>query len=576
MILQSLHQLYDRLSDAQEYGIAPEGCSSQKVSFKIVIKEDGSLLEPQSVDPKVPTQVLGGAKPSGAGINPCFLWDNQTYLLGRQPEDKKPGFGEARFEAFKKRHLEAENQIDSPKFSAVCRFLESWAPERISNFPLLDEIGTGFGVFQIQGERGYVHDDPAILRWWNENRPKGAESERGQCLITGEDDMAIARLHPKIKGGASLVSFNDSAYDSYGKSQSNNSPVSVDAAFRYGSALNALLAGPVRSRHCIRIGDTTCVFWTEKPSLIEDCFAELFGSGSHATEEIQDEGKLDQMTRLLTAIRSGGRYEEWGDASPDTPFYLLGLAPNAARLSVRFFHRSTIDDLVSKLHEHHKCLSIARQFEKQVGKRLPDPEFPAVWQLLRETARTSDDIPPLLGGALTRAIVEGTKYPEGLYSAVIRRIHADRTITYLRAAILKAVLLRNHQIETAIMLDKSQTDPAYRLGRLFSTLEKTQEDALGELNASATPASVFPRLLRNYQHHLAKMPSGKISEKIGLDGARNAKRAREQLIQEILDPVESTGFPTQLNLKDQGRFALGYYHQRKDFFTSNADKEQHQ
>jgi len=209
-----------------------------------------------------------------------------------------------------------------------------------------------------------------------------------------------------------------------------------------------------------------------------------------------------------------------------------------------------------------------REFTEVKGKRPPDPEFPAVWQVLRETARVSDEIPPLLGGALARAIVEGVEYPEALFSAVIRRIQADRSINYLRAATLKATLVRNHQLEIPTMLDPNQTEPAYRLGRLFSALEKTQEDALGGVNAgirdrfysaaSATPASVFPRLLRTYQHHLAKLGGG-------------LKVRREQLIQEILDPIQE--FPPQLNLKRQGLFAIGYYQQRKDFFTKKETEQ---
>ena len=207
-------------------------------------------------------------------------------------------------------------------------------------------------------------------------------------------------------------------------------------------------------------------------------------------------------------------------------------------------------------------MEIVREFAAPVGKRQADSEFPAIWQILRETARVADEIPPLLGGALARSILEGTPYPEGLYAAIIRRIRADRTVNYLRAAILKATLVRNHQQTIPIMLDQTNTDPAYLLGRLFSTLEKTQEDALGNLNAgirdrfyssaSATPAAVFPRLLRTYQHHLS-----------GLNGG--AKVNRERLIQEIISSVAASGFPNQLSLKNQGIFAIGYYHQRKDF-----------
>ena len=577
MILQSLNELYSRLAADPAYEIAPPGFSPQKICFRMVLKTDGSLFDIQdarSPDEKGKMQntlmlVPGEAKPPGAGINPCLLWDNQTYLLGRQPEDKADGFGLSRFEAFRQRHLELESTIKDLSFSAVCRFLEQWNSERITDFPILNDLGTGFGIFQLQGEKKAVHESSAVQEWWLLSQAAEVPGDLGQCLLTGEE-LPIARLHPKIKGvtgaqaaGASIVSFNANAYESYGKAQSYNAPVSEAAAFRYGTALNSILTGPKSQKHRIRIGDTTTVFWTEKPSIVEDCFANIFAGGSQATEEVQDETKRGQLQRVLEAIRSGGKYQELGE-SGDTQFHILGLAPNAARISIRFYHRSTVADLLAKLHDHQRCLEIVRQFTEQTGSRFPDPEFPALWQIIRETARAADEIPPLLGGALARAIIEGTPYPEGLFSAIIRRIHADRTINYLRAATLKAVLTRNHKLDIPIMLDTENIDPAYLLGRLFAALEKTQEDALGNVNAgirdrfysaaSSTPASVFPRLLRTYQHHLSKLNGG-------------AKVNRERMVQEIVASVDASGFPNQFALKKQGIFAIGYYHQRKDFFT---------
>jgi CRISPR-associated protein Csd1 len=577
MILQSLNELYSRLAADPAYEIAPPGFSPQKICFRMVLKTDGSLFDIQ--DARTPDEkgkmqntlmlVPGEAKPPGAGINPCLLWDNQTYLLGRQPEDKADGFGLSRFEAFRQRHLELESTIKDPSFSAVCRFLEQWNSDRITEFPILNDLGTGFGIFQLQGEKKAVHESAAVQEWWLLSQAAEVPGALGQCLLTGKE-LPIARLHPKIKGvtgaqaaGASIVSFNANAYESYGKVQSYNAPVSEAAAFRYGTALNSLLSGPKSQKHRIRIGDTTTVFWTEKPSIVEDCFASIFAGGSQSAEEVQDETKRGQLQRVLEAIRSGGKYQELGE-SGETQFHILGLAPNAARISIRFYHRSTVADLLAKLHDHQRCLEIVRQFTEQTGSRFPDPEFPALWQIIRETARAADEIPPLLGGALARAIIEGTPYPEGLFSAIIRRIHADRTINYLRAATLKAVLTRNHKLDIPIMLDTENTDPAYLLGRLFAALEKTQEDALGNVNAgirdrfysaaSSTPASVFPRLLRTYQHHLSKLNGG-------------AKVNRERMVQEIVASVDASGFPNQFALKKQGIFAIGYYHQRKDFFT---------
>lgn len=592
MILQALNHLYGRLEQDKTYGIALPGFSLQKISFRVVIKEDGSFLDPEdarSLNEKRKPQttemeVPGAAKPSGSGINPRFLWDNQTYMLGRQPEDKKDGFGQERFDAFKDHHLKSEQEIDCPAFSAVCRFLEKWDPSKIDEFQILKDVGPGFGVFQILGQKNDVHETPEILNWWRNNRPKEESGLLGQCLITGETKVPIARLHPKIKGvtgaqssGAPIVSFNDTAYESYMNypphgpkgPQGKVSPIGEEAAFQYGTALNALLTGPMAKKHRLRIGDTTCVFWTERKSETEDVFADVLGGGSTSVEEAQDTEQRERIERFLRALRSGTGFAE-SHVSLNTPFYLLGLAPNAARISIRFFHRSSIKELLTKLKKHQECIKIVREFEESKGKRPADPEFPAIWQMLNQTARVSDEIPPLLGGALTRAIIEGTPYPEGLFTAVIRRIHADRKVNYLRATLLKAVLLRNHKINIPIMLDPNQTDSAYLLGRLFAALEKTQEEALPSIkttirdsfysSASATPASVFPRLLRTYQHHLAKLTGG-------------AKVNREKLVQEIMDSVQSKGFPTQLNLRSQGVFAIGYYHQRKDFYTKKENKE---
>jgi len=596
MILNALNDLYSRLVEDPDYEVAKPGYSPQNISFRVVLKSDGTLFAIQ--DARIPDDkgkpraekqlVLGEAKPPGAGINPGLLWDNTAYMLGYKKPDKdeaKAAKEAARavesYAAFCDAHLVLEKEINHPHFSAVCRFLENWTPERTAEYveahPEIDELSTGFGIFSIQGESKPVNAIPEILQWWD-NRTPEADISLGQCLITGVASVPIARLHPKIKSvtgaqsaGASLVSFNAPAYESYGKDQSFNAPVSEIAAFQYGTALNSLLNGPKSSKHRIRIGDTTCVFWTDQPSVLEDVFGLFATEGSNAPTQAQDEDTRSKLETLLKAIRLGGKAEsDLGIDPNETNFYLLGLAPNAARLSVRFFHRSTIGELLENLRSHHRDISIVREWETTKGKRLPDPEFPAYWQLLNQTARVSDEIPPLLGGALMRSILEGISYPEALYSSVIRRIRADRTVNYLRAAIIKGTLTRNHNQTITTMLDTENTDPAYLLGRLFATLEKTQYDALGDLNAglrdkfyssaSATPASVFPRILRTYQHHLAKLNGGQ-------------KVNREKLVQNILDGIPATGFPHNLNLKSQGIFALGYYHQRKEFFTKKETTE---
>jgi CRISPR-associated protein Csd1 len=579
MILQSLHALYQRLRDDPAYEIAPPGYSLQKITFKVVLRIDGTLFVIHDVrQDGRPRQlrVLGVAKSSGSGLNPCFLWDNTGYMLGFKPRDSDPERTRVAFEAFRRRHLEVENEISSPAFSAVCRFLESWSPDRAREYPILNEITTGFGVFQISGETAYVHEDPLVDSWWQINWKKQndepeKESLEGQCLITGRWGK-IARLHPMIKGvsggkaQAALVGFNEQAYESYGKDQSFNSPVIKDAAFEYSTALNALLDGPMRSKHRIKIGDATVVFWTDRPSLVEDIFARFmqYSDESRSPDPAQDEPLRQKLEIFLRALRMG--IEKYGDIGRDMDqerFYLLALSPNAARISVRFFYRGSIRELLDKLRIHYHDLAIERQFGE--GTKRPDPEFPPIWMLLRQTARDADDIPPLLSGPLLRAVLNGVHYPDGLYEGVIRRIHADQKINYIRSSIIKGWLVRNQKKEVSMSLDLNRKDPAYRIGRLFATLEKTQADALGNIGstirdrfysaASATPQSVFPRLLRTYQHHLAKLEGG-------------LKVNRERLLQEIVEPL--SGFPTHLNLAEQGMFALGYYHQMQAFYRRKS------
>lgn len=592
MILQALHDLYSRLAEDDAYDLALPGFSPQKIAFKVVLHPDGSLHQIEDARVKndkgkpitARMRVPGEAKPSGSGVNPCFLWDNQTYLLGRQPEDKKPGFGQERFEAFRDRHLEAEKEVDHPAFSAVCRFLENWDPATIGEHPKLDEVGPGFGVFQLITESDRcVHDESAIRDWWTDNLTYNpVESVIQQCLLTGETGP-IARLHPKIKGvvgaqsaGASIVSFNDSAYESYCKAQSYNAPVSEDAAFRYGTALNALLGGPMSGKHRQRIGDTTCVFWTEKETPLEDIWGIASQFGSAFTEdESQDEEirkKVEIFIKALSAAREAD--VDLADDPDRTRFFLLGLAPNAARLSVRFFYQSSVSELLDHLRQHKADFEIVPQWEK--GTKHPDPEFPPWWEFLRETARRGDDPPPLLGGALMRAILQGTPYPEILFSAIIRRVHMEREINYLRAAIIKMVLVRNHQLPIKTMLDPDNKNTAYLLGRLFAVLEKIQEEGHREQTSSkeplkktirdtyfsaacATPASVFPRLEQLSTHHRRHLKPGRKSQ-------------FDQLIGDI--KWEQEGTPRTHNLDDQGLFILGYYHQRKDLFTKKPKVEE--
>lgn len=586
MILQSLYSLYDRLSCDPSYCIAPQGYSLQKVVFKVVLKPDGTLfsIEDARIKDKkgnlVPRQILvpGQSKKSGSGLNPGFLWDTSAYMLGFKPKDENPERTVRTFESFRKLHLELKREINSGPFMAVCKFLEMWKPEMAMNWPVLNEVGNGYGVFQIIGESQFVHQEKEIRDYWL-SKTIGGDQVRGQCLITGNYGN-IARLHYKIKrvgqGESQLVSFNDEAYQSYGKVQSYNAPVSDEAAFKYATALNALTDGPKREKHSFRLGDAIIVFWTDKPTNTEDIFA-IFAQGTFETKEsdqVQDEEIRNKIELFLNALRKGR--QAYGDLDREvdhTSFYILCLsAQTRGRIGVRFFFHDRLSALLDNLRRHYEDMSVVRMFTD--GTRNHDPEFPTLWQILGETCPKRsgkpdrDKVPPILEGPLIKAVITGSDYPAALFTSVVRRIHADHDINYIRACVIAGYLRRNMKREVSMSLDKDKRDPAYRLGRLFAVLEKTQFDALGKTNttirerfyssASSTPSSVLPRLLRMYQHHLAKLEGG-------------LKISREKLVQEIMGPLEE--IPAYLGLADQGMFALGYYHQMKDLWTSTKEKE---
>ncbi len=578
MILSALDALYDRLNEDASYLLPRPGHSRQKVTFKVVLTPGGELFEIQDLRRQVgrsmrPLQleVPGETKPSGTGINPGFLWDNSRYLLGYEPTPDASGRPRTCFEAFRDRHLALEPDIESEAFSAVCRFLRGWDPGRCADHPVLEEAtATGFGVFQIQATSGYLHEDDAVQRWWAEHGvPDGSDAE-AQCLVTGSV-APIARLHGKIRGvvgaqgaGATIVGFNEDAYLSYGKEQSFNAPVSEEAAFRYVAALNALLDGPRREKHALRVGQATIAFWTERPTATEDIFA-AYASGIQPAGDgsPQDENVRQKLEMFLRALREGrSAYRDLEPDPEETGFYLLGLSPNAARISIRSFHRGSVAELLDNLRSHHQAIAIERRW-------VQEPEFPSIWSLVRQAAREGKDVPPTLEGPLLTSVVSGASYPHHLYAAVLRRILADRSVGYLRACVIKGYLNRNRKENVSMSLDTERIDPAYRLGRLFAALEKTQADALGgNLNttirdsfygaASATPRSVFPRLMRTYQHHLAKLEGGR-------------KVNREKLVQGIVEPLRD--FPAHLDLAGQGLFAIGYYHQRQAFYTKKEGPE---
>ena len=577
MILQALCDYYDALARRGE--VTPPGWSMAKVSFALDIDERGTLhgVIPLKTVPEggkkelprplqVPEQVK---KTSGVSAN--FLCENSAYFLGVDSKGK-PDRTLQCFEAARELHQTLLAPVDSPAARAVLAFFDGWRPEEAAEHPVLlpylDEILKGANlVFSVNGL--YAQDDPAIQAAWRDHRAaQSADAASGRCLVTGKLGP-IARLHPAIKGvrdaqstGASLVSFNASAFESYGHEMADetgqglNSPVSEDAAFRYGAALNRLIAD---RNHIQYIGDTAVVYWAEDAEpLYQDVFScGMFGG---ASEVITD-------TDLRSAIRTlaqGGPVDVNGvPLHPDNRFYVLGLAPNAARLSVRFFLRDTFGQMLANVQAHYDRLEIVKPANVANGA-LP------LWRLLGETvnpnSRDKKASPPM-AGAVVRAILSGGTYPVSLLEQTMLRIRAEQNVTYGRAAILKAVFLKNREFQVPeevlqVELNDQSNHLPYVLGRLFAVLERVQSAANPGLNATikdkyfnsacATPATIFPLLTKLSQSHLRKLEGGR-------------KTYFEKLIGELEERIHET-LPVRLSLADQGTFHLGYYHQVQKFY----------
>jgi CRISPR-associated protein Csd1 len=605
-ILQALSGYYDRM--AARGDAEPPGFSREKISFAVVIDRDGGLVDVVDLrDPagKKPVAVLrdvpAGAKRTVA-VAPNLFWDKTAYSLGVTAAEGKRTAQEHR--AFRDLHAKLLADSGDEGLAALHLFLESWTPDRFTAAPFpTDMLDTNI-VFRLDGDTGpngkprFIHDRPAALPLIE---ARGVAGDAIHCLVSGVE-APIARLHPAIKGvdgaqtmGAALVSFNLDAFESYGRAQGANAPTGQAAAFRYGAALNRLLdrnsgsrvqlvAGAhldpsrrrsreVRHRHRFRLGDTTTVFWVDASDVGEEAaaaaeatLASIFETVDRVDED-HDSAYAAQVRAMLESLAQG-RPAAFGELRipPGVHVHVLGLAPNAARLSVRFWMTETLGHLAGHARNHAADCRVE-----------PAPHLwgagPAINRLLVKTTAAQEkweNIPPLLAGEMARAVLGGGRYPRILLSTAIMRLRAgDDPASGWHAAVIRAVLARDHRLRITkegapMSLDKQETNPAYRLGRLFALLEAAQYDALGRVNAtirdryfgaaSATPASVFPLLLRGAQNHLAALRKGR---KAG---------GLERDLEEVMGGL-ATGLPRSLRLEDQGRFVIGYYHQRAARFA---------
>lgn len=569
MILQALNDYYDRLLGDTNTEVPRYGFGVQGVHYCLTIDREGNLVgDPLNLrDEKgKPKRIeVPGPVSRTVGVSSNFAWDNTGYVLGADDKDNSKRTAQTHI-AFKERIQDVLDGVDDDGAHALRLFVQKWKPEHLEPLSPWDEIIGLNVVFRLEGETQFLHDRPAFRNAWLKSLSSKAPGNSGMCLVTGEQKATIPATHASIKGvlgaqssGAALISFNFDSATSLNKKQNFNAPVSEHAAFAYTTALNKLLAPG--SERKVQIGDTSMVFWTEAPCDAEPMFGFAMGG-----KQAEDSTQAMRLEKYLPMIAKGKYPEELGHS--DTPFYILGLSPNAARLSVRFWHVGTVGNMAANLGKHYGDLSLERNFENE-------PEHPGPWWLLKELApqRDSRNISPLLSGQLVKAIIQNRPYPRTLLTAALGRIRADKQVNYLRAAIIKAFLVRNTQQEIFMTLDKENTDIGYRLGRLFAIVERIQEEAVPGANAtvkdrffssaSATPARTFPLIIRNAQHGLAKIRKEKPGWAVTL----------EKGIQEILGGIEAaSGFPASLGLEAQGMFILGYYQQRQDLFTKKDKK----
>lgn len=597
MILQSLSQHYQHLLERDEPGLSRLGYSLEKISYAILLAPDGAVVDVQNIrdasGKKPVPRLLNVPQPEKrtAGVKSNFLWDKTSYVLGVSdtskvaPKDleKRIKRIEQEYLAFKDLHKVALAGTDDPGLKALLAFLANWTPERFKTPPFKEEMLDANFVFRLDGERRYLHERPAAqAARTNLLADDGDQAPLVTCLVNG-DTLPAARLHPPIKGvngaqssGASIVSFNLEAFGSYGKSQGENAPVSEQAAFAYTTVLNHLLRRDSGGHNRIQIADASVVFWAEtahaqEAEAAEQDFAAMLDPPPTDAQEAA------RIRAMLEHARKGRPLRELDPRlQKDTRMAVLGLAPNASRLSVRFWQQDTLDGFAQRLAQHEEDLRI---------EPVPWSSAPSARSLALATVPHRDGAMPKaddafnnLVGELMRAVLTGNRYPYSLLANTLMRMRGDGNLSGLRVALCKGILTRNQRLtgnpqdkENLVSLDKQSLNPGYRLGRLFAVLEATQRAALGgQINAtlrdryygaaSATPASIFPVLLRNTQNHMSKLRKEKPGLAVTL----------EKDIQEIVDGLPEH-FPRSLLMEDQGRFAIGYYHQVKSRFTKSDD-----
>jgi len=551
MILQALSGYYERL--AREKADTPRyGFSTAQVSGCIELDNQGHVREVISLvdekKKKTPLIVPNQHKRTKLG-DPYFLCDKADYFLAGEEAERA-----INWESTRALHQDILADVDDDGARALLAFFEGEPPG-----------GQGFGkadllVFRMESDGGaYLHERPAIRNAWERHFSRQTEGNAvAQCLVTGEEEP-LARVHKGIEGNATIVSFKQPAFRSYGKEEGGNAPVSLRAEFQYTTALKALASDP---RHYFRLGGDKVVFWAERSAGLEEDF---FGDMMHVSAV--DEGSSEEIRKNLLTLYSGKKPTE---LDSDVQFCLLGYAKlSDGRIGIRFFYRERFGHILESYARHIRDCEVVR------GKNDPIALTPR--RILLETAveYKSENIPPLLESALLRSIFWDTAYPYTLYMAILRRARADARVNRTRAAVIKGYLNRQDRLNQkeemlTVGLNPQETNLAYLLGRLLAVFQKAQYDALGQVNADvvdkylnaalAAPGTVFTTLAALFEKHLKKIehPGAVVNY--------------QKLMQEIHGKIPSSGYPRTLSAEEQGRFLIGYYHQRQAFYSNTKDE----
>ena len=570
MILKALYDYYNRRGD-----LPAPGLEEKQIGFLLVISKEGKFLrfEDCRIDKdRARTYLVKKHVGRSSGAVANYLYDNSAYVFGYS--EKENGKEQLYFDTFKAKIRDICNGFpDNDDMKSLCAFYNQSREEiltAVSADPLWEDVKKCLSKkystfsFRIHGDMKIIAEKKELLR---SNDTPSANKDSQICLVTGKHGVPveIATATP-IAGSqaiAKLVAFQvKCGYDSYGKSKCGNAPISEEAEFAFSTALNAMLAKG--SHNKFRVGDRTFLFWASSNSdAAMQAEGGLFDLLGIAGEDNDDKNaKVEQVRKVFEAIYSG--------ALPlliDDRFYILGIAPNAAREAVVYWSETSLKDFAGMILRHFDDMTIVAHKDTK--------PYMGVGSMLSAVTMggKQSDATPNLPEAVVKSIFQGYPYPFTLFSSCIRRIRAEsgekNSVYAVRAAIIKAYLnrLNDNNKKIQIMLDKENTNPGYLCGRLFAVLDKIQEDAnhISSIRerymnaASATPASVFATILNLSVHHAEKLNEG-------------SKVFYEKLKQEIICKLPADAFPAHLDLQDQGRFFVGYYHQRQEFFQKKEDK----